>query len=71
MDPKHRETILAFADCNMNIRETARRLYFGCTTISYRLGKIHELYGLDPRNFYDLCKLVEMAKEGADEEDSE
>ena len=64
MNESHKETILAFADCNMGINEMARRLYLGSTTISYRLGKIHELYGLDPRNFYDLCKLVEMAKGG-------
>ena len=32
------------------------------TLAKYRIGKIKRITGLDPMNFYDLCKLVEMAK---------
>lgn len=64
MEEKHRKLILAFAENNMNIKATARQLYRGHTTVSYHLAKIQQQYGLDPKRFWDLVMLTEMAKGG-------
>lgn len=55
--------ILAFAECNMNRIETAKKL--NCihrNTILYRFEDIYIKTGLNPKNFYDLIKLVDIAK---------
>lgn len=62
MKDSHKETILAFAENDMNMTKTAESLCFARNTIAYRLDQIHKLYGLDPERFYDLCELVQMAK---------
>lgn len=58
-----REVILAFAECNMRVRETARKMFKHRNTVVYHLQQIKEITGLDPYNFYDLIKLVEGVKE--------
>lgn len=63
MDERDAEIILALADHNMNETQTAKDLYMHRNTVIYRLRKVKKLTGLDPMNFYDLCKLVEMVKE--------
>lgn len=62
MDEKQREIIIAMADHNMSIQKVADALYRHRNTVDYHIGCIRKKYGLDPRNFYDLCKLLEMAK---------
>ena len=57
-----KEVILAYADSNMNAYETARRLYRSSNSVLYQLQKVKEETGLDPRNFHELVKLVEMVK---------
>ena len=54
--------ILSMAENNMRATETSYDLYVYRGTVMYRIGKIKKLTGLDPLNFYDLCKLVEMAR---------
>lgn len=54
--------ILTLAKNNMNVTDTAYELYRHRNGILYRIGKIKRITGLDPMNFYDLCKLVEMAR---------
>lgn len=56
-----RETILAYADSGMNGQEASRKIYLSRTAFFYRLKRIEQKTGLDPRRFYDLVKLVEMA----------
>lgn len=56
-----KEVVLAIAECNMNVSEAARRIYRHRQTVEYHCRQMIELYGLDPRNFYDLVMLVEMA----------
>lgn len=55
-------TILAFAENSMRMPETARSLFVHYNTVKWRISKIKEITGLDPQNFYDLCKLVKMAR---------
>lgn len=57
-----KEVILTYADSNMNAYETARRLYRSSNSVLYQLQKVKEETGLDPRNFHELVKLVEMVK---------
>jgi sugar diacid utilization regulator len=54
--------ILAFAKNNMRATETSYELGRHRNGIIYRIGKIKRITGLDPMNFYDLCKLVEIAR---------
>lgn len=61
-----RETWEAYADCSMDAKATARKLFISPTATSFRLDKIKATSGLDPRNFHDLAKLCGYKKtEGA------
>lgn len=64
MTDVRKEVILALADCNMNAAEAARKIHLSVETVFYHFRKIRELTGLDPKNFYDLAKLVMMVKGG-------
>src|SRR5262245_13463383 len=44
-------TIRAFADCSLNVKETARRLGVHTNTIYFRLNQIKKRTGADPRTF--------------------
>lgn len=59
MDNWKKKIVLLMAECNMNIAETARRAYTHRNNVEYHLGKIKRETGLDPKNFYDLVKLLE------------
>ena len=59
----HKEVILTFVSCNMNVSQTARNLYLHRNTVIYHLRKIKEETGLDPYNFCDLVKLMKLAEE--------
>lgn len=56
------EIIISLADNNMNINKTARLLYMHRNTVEYHINRIKEITGKNPRNFYDLHRLVLMAK---------
>ena len=51
-------TIRAFADCSMNVKETARRLRIHANTVYFRLNKIEQRTGVDPRTFTGMSQLV-------------
>lgn len=55
-----------YVNCNMNLNKTADALFYHRNTVVYYLNRIQEKYGLNPHNFYDLCKLLgyEKVKEG-------
>jgi len=55
---RERKILLAYADNNMNAAKTADALFFHKNTVLYQLDNIHKKYKMDPRCFYDLCKLV-------------
>ena len=58
-----KKVILTLADCNMNITQASEKLYMHRNSVVYHIKRIKKQTGLNPLNFYDLCKLVNMAKE--------
>lgn len=64
LNEKDFHTILAFARNNMKFQATADELGKRRDTVGYRIARINVITGLDPRNFYDLIKLVDMANNG-------
>lgn len=57
------EIIKEFAHQGMNVSKTARSLRYHRNSIVYHLDKILDDTDFDPRNFYDLVKLLRMAGE--------
>lgn len=57
MSEQEIESLKAFADCDMNIKAAAQKLYVHSNTLRYRLRKIKEATGLNPRRFFDLVVL--------------
>lgn len=66
LNEKDFHTILAFARNNMKVQATADELGKRRDTVGYRIVRIKAITGLDPRNFYDLIKLVDMANSRLD-----
>lgn len=56
--PHFIETIEALADADLSIRGAAANLYVHPNTVVYRLGRIRELTGFDPRHTYDLSAFL-------------
>ena len=63
MSELHKEIILTYISCYMNISKTAKALHLHRNTVTYHLYKIREVTGLDPFNFHDLVKLMKLAEE--------
>ncbi len=51
------ETVTAFAAADMNITGTAAALHVHPNTVRYRLARVTEITGLDPRTFHGLADL--------------
>lgn len=51
------ETLLHFIEENGELNQVAAKLYIHRNTLRYRLSKIHELTGKDPRKIKDLLEL--------------
>jgi hypothetical protein len=51
-------TIRAFADCSLNVKQTARRLGVHTNTIYFRLNRIDKLTGVNPRTFSGASTLL-------------
>ena len=51
-------TIHEFADCNFNVKRTARHLDLHTNTVYFRLNRIRELTGIDPRSYSGLSLLL-------------
>lgn len=58
LDRVHRQTLVAFAECDLNAERAARRLHVHTNTVHYRLRKINELTGREVRRFTDLVELL-------------
>ena len=52
------ETVLAYLDSNLSIRNTAQTLHVHPNTVAYRLSRIESLIGLNPRDARSLVKLA-------------
>lgn len=66
---KQAQVILALAECDMRPAKAAVVLHHHKNSVEYHIEKIRKSTGLDPKSFYDLCKLVKMARkvtEGGD-----
>ena len=57
-----RECVLAYAKCGMQVSEAARQLVYHRNTFVYHLDQVKAKTGLDPRDFFDLIKLVQMCQ---------
>ena len=51
-------TIRAFAECSLNVKETARHLGVHTNTVYFRLNRIKERTGADPRTFFGTSTLL-------------
>jgi carbohydrate diacid regulator len=51
------ETLRTFFACNQSLNQAADALYIHKNTLQYRLKKIRDLTGLDPRHFTDAVQL--------------
>lgn len=57
------EIVFALADNDINVSRASRSSFMHRNTIQYYIDKIYFKTGLNPKNFYDLCKLVQKARE--------
>ena len=64
LDEDTLDTINRFFENNLNVSETARKLYVHRNTLVYRLEKVKKITGLDLREFEDaiLFKVAVMVK---------
>jgi hypothetical protein len=51
-------TLRAYADCDLNVARTAQSLEVHPNTVHYRLRRVQEITGRDPRRFGELLELV-------------
>jgi sugar diacid utilization regulator len=51
-------TLCSYADCDLNVARTAAQLTVHPNTVHYRLRRIQELSGQDPRRFEELAELL-------------
>ena len=54
--------ILAYANHNMNMTQASKSVCYSRFALVYHFDKVQDKTGLDPRNFYDLVKLVKIAE---------
>lgn len=52
------DTIHAFADCSLNVKQTARRLKVHINTVYFRLNRIKDVTGIDPRTYSGISLLM-------------
>ena len=58
MNPFDIELIRTYAECDMGLNETARRMYVHKNTVIYHFEKIKNKTGLNPRTFSGLTELL-------------
>jgi hypothetical protein len=51
-------TIRAFADCSLNVKQTAQRLDVHTNTVYFRLNRIDKLSGVNPRTYSGISTLL-------------
>ena len=61
-DPTLRLTLTTFVAANRSVAETAKKLILHENSVRYRLRKIAELTGRDPRNITDLLELIAASR---------
>ena len=61
LSEEDKKTILVLAESDMSATRAAEKLYLHRNTLIYRIDRIQKKTGLNPRRFYDLVRLVELA----------
>ena len=64
MTETQKKIVIAFAEAGMNIQAAADKTFFHRNTVCWHLIRIKMKTGLDPRNFFELHKLYEIATTG-------
>lgn len=54
------EVLRGLAKNDLQLKPTAQYLHCHRNTITYHIQNIKKVTGLNPRNFYDMCKLLFM-----------
>lgn len=62
MDKLDAKIIVAYVRANMNICEAARKVKYHRNTFTHMLDRIRKVTELNPRNFFDLHELYEIAR---------
>lgn len=57
-----KQILRVYAENAMNAAEVARKLHYHRNTVDYHLDNIRMSTGLNPRNLYDLIKLLEIVE---------
>lgn len=57
------EIIVKLAENHLDISPTGRAMYLHPNTIKYHIRKIQKQTGKNPRDFYDMCELLPIAKD--------
>lgn len=52
------EVLRGLAKNNLQLKPTSQYLHCHRNTITYHIQNIKKVTGLNPRNFYDMCKLL-------------
>lgn len=60
MEDRDRKLLKAYAENSMSMKKTSDAVYLHYNSIRYRFKLIERETGLNPRNFYDLEKLLAM-----------
>lgn len=63
MTAKQAEVVIAFAENNLNVTDTAKKLGCHRNNVSYYLEKVKEQTGKDPKSFFGLCELLIEARD--------
>lgn len=63
MTLRQAEVIVSLANNNLNARAVARSMFVHYQTVYYNVKMIQRNTGLNPLDFYDLCKLLPEAQE--------
>jgi sugar diacid utilization regulator len=61
-NPALSQTLAAFVAANLSVAETAQKLILHENSVRYRLRKIAQLTGRDPRNITDLLELIAASR---------
>ncbi|AOZ92985.1 CdaR family transcriptional regulator [Paenibacillus crassostreae] len=54
------KTLQLYLNCNLNANDTANKLMIHRNTLNYRLNKIHNITGKDPKDILELTELIFM-----------
>lgn len=62
LSEKRRAVALAYAEAGMNVQAAARALGVSPDTVRYHLDAIKRRTGLDPKNFWDLARMLGLQR---------